>query len=115
MAMTIGFQARVAGSLALTGGLIWAFILGKNWLPIAPIVSGVVLYFSGIFGASDKISQSKGYSIFLLTISAVSALGSILSQLKVGFVATDMIGQLLFLAVLGWFFRELLAVVQSRR
>jgi hypothetical protein len=113
--MTIGFRARVAGSLAITVGLVWAFTLGKNWLFLAPLGTGAVLYLAGLLGVSDKISQTRGYSLLLLILSAVAALISIGCQVSVGFVATDLVGQLLFLGVLIWFYRETLAVFQSKQ
>jgi hypothetical protein len=113
--MTIGFRARVAGSLAITVGLIWTFILGKNWLPVAPIVTGAVLYLAGLFSLSDKISQTRGYSFLLLALSAGGALISIGCQISVGFLATDLVGQILFLGILIWFYRETLAEFQSKQ
>lgn len=113
--MTIGFRARVTGSLALTVGLVWAFTLGKNWLPIVPLGTGAVLYLVGLFGASDKISQTSGYSLLLIVLSALAAVISIGCQISIGFVATDLVGQLLFLGVLAWFYRETLAVMKSKQ
>lgn len=113
--MTIGFRARAAGSLALTIGLVWVFTFGNNWLPIVPLGTGVVLYVAGVFGASEAVSQSRTYAILLLALSGIAALTSVASQISIGFVATDLIGQLLFFASLVWFSREPLARVQSSK
>jgi|GEM_PF-4144570 len=113
--MTNDFRARLAGSLALTVGLVWAFTLGKNWLPLAPLGTGAVLYLAGLLGVSNKIGQTRGYPILLVVLSAVAALISIGCQISVGFVATDLVGQLLLLGVLIWFYRETLAVLQSKQ
>jgi len=113
--MRIDFLTRLTSAIAITLGLLWAFMPSSSWLPAITLIFSGILYFIGVFGSSPRIRETRGYPIVLISLSVMTVLTGLVGLVQVDISMTDVIGQALVTCLFFWFCRTLLSVLRSHR